>query len=415
MIQTGSYNIDSFATNREAEIRRLNAQVDLFWSMELALLKRYGLQDNMEVLDCGCGPGRLIELLKGQMPGLRCTGLEMDKHLMEAASNLLSARGISDCRIVQGTAEQPGLSGTAFDFIIMRLVLEHVPDPVLALSSLKQLLRPGGRLVVISNDFDFHLRTWPPVPQLDRLYDAYCASRRSDGGDPCIGRRLPRLFAQAGLKTAGYEIEVAHNAILGDQPFLKAEGAGIPAQLVKTGFLDQNTLEEMTRTWQAMLLEPEHSIMRPLFVGIGERAQETEEPSARQEQATKKKVTGSIPASPPLKNGTAKSPDEIVAFLLTLVAEVMEHTPGVFKEKQVGPEDILTELGLDSLAALDLQAKIKSCTGMEIPIVKLLDNITVRDLAAQMSAASAEMKRTPKTMDTPQEKPESVSWEEGEI
>lgn len=90
----------------------------------------------MDVLDCGCGPGRLIELLKERMPELRCTGLEMDPLLVEAASLHMAERGLKGCRVVQGTAEQPGLEVASFDFIILRLVLEHVLDPLLALRSL---------------------------------------------------------------------------------------------------------------------------------------------------------------------------------------------------------------------------------------------------------------------------------------
>ena len=269
-IQEGSYHVSSFSANTQAEIRRLDAQVDLFWTSEHQLLVRYGLKDGMNYLDCGCGPGRLIERLKEELPALQCTGLEMDPILVEAATMKLRERGFSDCRVIEGTAEHPNLPEQSFDFITMRLVLEHVPDPVAALQSLRRLLRPGGRLFIISNDFENHTRTWPPVPELDQLYEAYCASRRKDHGDPCIGRRVPRLLASAGLSVVAQEIEVAHNALVGDEAFLKAEGVGIPAQLVSSGFLEQSVFEKMIRSWKAMLSHPDHCITRQLCVTVGE-------------------------------------------------------------------------------------------------------------------------------------------------
>lgn len=269
-LREGSYHVSSFSANTQAEIRRLDAQVDLFWSSERELIVRYGLKDGMDYLDCGCGPGRLIELLKDSLPALRCTGLEMDPILVEAATTKLHDRGFSDCRVIEGTAERPNLPEQSFDFITMRLVLEHVPDPVMALQSLRRLLRPGGRLFIISNDFENHTRTWPPVPELDQLYEAYCASRRKDHGDPCIGRRVPRLLAAAGLSVVAQEIEVAHNAIVGDDAFLKAEGVGIPAQLVSSGFLEQSVFEKMIRSWKTMLAHPDHCITRQLCVAVGE-------------------------------------------------------------------------------------------------------------------------------------------------
>ena len=269
-IQEGSYHVSSFSANTQAEIRRLDAQVDLFWTSEHQLLVRYGLKDGMNYLDCGCGPGRLIERLKESFPALQCTGLEMDPLLVEAATMKLRERGFSDCRMIEGTAEHPNLPEQSFDFITMRLVLEHVPDPVAALQSLRRLLRPGGRLFIISNDFENHTRTWPPVPELDQLYEAYCASRRKDHGDPCIGRRVPRLLTAAGFSVVAQEIEVAHNAIVGDDAFLKAEGVGIPAQLVNSGFLDQSVFEKMIGSWKTMLAHPDHCITRQLCVTVGE-------------------------------------------------------------------------------------------------------------------------------------------------
>jgi SAM-dependent methyltransferase/acyl carrier protein len=412
MTQSGSYNVSSFATSMEAEIRRLNSQVDLFWVLESPILQRYGLRDGMDVLDCGCGPGRLIELLKGQMPGLRCTGLEMDPVLVEAASLLMEERGLNGCRIVQGTAEQPGLGEASFDFIILRLVLEHVPDPLLALRSLARLLRLGGRIVIIDNDFEFHLRTWPPVPQLDPLYEAYCASRRNDGGDPCIGRRLPRYLEQAELEVIGYEIEIAHNAVLGDIPFLRAEGAGIPAQLVNTGFLDASTLEEMTRSWKAMLSEPGHSIVRPLFIGIGEKKAEplfSETSLEKHAPAQPTKETGA-----PLAKGTGEA-EETLATILALAAGILSEKLEEVGKKRIEPGDSLMDLGADSLAALDLQEKIKNRTSIEIPLEKLLGNVSLDNLAKHVDAELAKRGSKNKATDGPDGQKRPTSWNEGEI
>ena len=412
MKQSGSYDVSSFATSLDTEIRRLNAQVDLFWSLEYPLYQRYGLRDGMDVLDCGCGPGRLIELLKEKMPGLRCTGLEMDPVLVKAASRLFAERGLKGCRVVQGTAEKPGLDENSFDFIIMRIVLEHVPDPVLALRSLRRLLKAKGRIVLIDNDFDFHLRTWPPVPQLDRLYEAYRASRRKDGGDPCIGRRLPRHLAEAGMGVAGYEVEIAHSALLGDNPFLRAEGAGIPAQLVHSGFLDAGTLEDMTRTWRAMLLEPGHSIVRPLFVAVGEKtARPSSGVAAPDTDASRKPAaeTGGAGAEGPA------GPGGTLAMLQAVAAEIFKDKLKEAGKKRVEPGDSLVDLGMDSLSALDLQEKIKDSTGTLVPLEKILDNIPLTDLAKHVDKASAGKAPGPETADASSGKKKPKAWEEGEI
>lgn len=387
----GSYDIGSFSSDIEAEIRRLNAQVDLFWPVERELFPRFGLKDGMDVLDCGCGPGRLLELLKASMPALACVGLEIDGLLVEEGRKRIAGSGLTDCTILQGSAEKPGMDPGSFDFIILRMVLEHVPDPAAALRSLTALLRPGGRIAVVSNDFDHHLRTDPAVPELEVLYAAYRASRRRDGGDPCLGRRVPRLLMDAGLRLVGCEIELAHNAVLGDGPFLKAEGAGIPMQLVKSGFLGEKTLEELTRSWRAMLSAPGHSIARILWAAAGEKTDAEAKSPAPDGIAVRE------------ASESAARPDrDTVGMLLELLAAAL-------KRKDIAPDASMASLGVDSITAIVMQERIKNLTGVEISIMRLLGAQSVHSLAAELDS------RTVRRAASGDEKRRVTKWEVGEL
>jgi ubiquinone/menaquinone biosynthesis C-methylase UbiE/acyl carrier protein len=403
MTHQSSYKVGSFATNVEAEIRRLNAQVDLFWPAEGELLIRHGLRDGTRVLDCGCGPGRLLELMKRRLPGLKCVGVEIDEILVEAGQKRIAESGLPDCTIQQGSAENPGLEPESFDFITLRLVLEHVPDPMASLRSLVALLKPSGRLAVISNDFEYHLRTSPPVAELDALYDAYCAARRRDGGDPCIGRRVPHLLRETGLTLVACEITLAHSAVVGDGPFLRAEGAGVPAQLVRTGFLDAKVLDDMTHSWRAMLETPGHCIARPLWVAVGVRGDgwsPTREPSA---YSGRPEPRGS--AGPRDKPVLATSTSAVLGNVLALVASVLGAT-------RITPYDSLVALGVDSVSALTLQQGINDLTGVEIPIVRFLEDRPVRALLAGLCLQSV-----PTSGDGASGggRAESDEWEEGSL
>ena len=412
---SGSYDVATFSTSTKAEIKRLNAQVDLFWAIEYDLLVKYGVQDGMNVLDCGCGPGRLIELLKGKLPGLKCTGLEMNPQLVEAAQDLINSNNLNGCTIQQGTAEKNSLVEKSFDVIIMRLVLEHVPDPVVALSSLAKLLKENGKIIVISNDFEFHLRTWPHVPQLDLLYEAYCRSRIEDGGDPCIGRRVPSLIKKAGLKLVGNEIETAHNALLGDTFFLKAEGAGIPAQLVHSGYLKSEILEEMTRSWRAMLKEPGHSIVRPLFVAVGKKSDTYFQSLSEQPTTLEMQVKPLLSKKAKTHADLDDNKGEISTSVIQLLEQILNDSDEPLDNRTIHSDDRLIDIGIDSLAALELQEGIIDICGVELPLEMLLENISVGELSVFVEK---EISKTPKATvsydDTPNN-PESDSWEEGEI
>ena len=379
-VEDGSYHVSSFSANMQAEIRRLNAQVDLFWPSEHELITRYGLKEGMDYLDCGCGPGRLIDLLKSTYPTLNCTGLEMDPILVDAANQMLGSRGHSGCQVVQGTAELPGLENESFDFITMRLVLEHVPDPVVALESLRRLLRPGGRLLIISNDFENHTRTWPPVPELDALYEAYCASRRNDNGDPCIGRRVPRILAAAGFSVVAQEIEVAHNAIVGDEAFFKAEGVGIPAQLVSSGFLEQSVFESMIGSWKAMLEHPDHCITRQLCVAIGEVGS-TE---AIADGNAADKVTITKPGMTADKDPDFRPPGTDLEKKLAI------HWCEAMGLDSVGIQSNFFDLGGNSLMLEQLHVKLRQELGYDEPITTLFQFPTIATLAEYLSSRSVQ-------------------------
>jgi SAM-dependent methyltransferase len=82
-----------------------------------------------------------------------------------------------------------GLPGAEFDTVVAANVLEHVADDDAALGTMRRLLRPGGRLVLI-------------VPALPRLYGTI---------DRSIGhhRRYTRPELVGKLRAAGLEVEHA--------------------------------------------------------------------------------------------------------------------------------------------------------------------------------------------------------------
>jgi ubiquinone/menaquinone biosynthesis C-methylase UbiE/acyl carrier protein len=369
----GSYRAETFAVGLDHEIRRLNAQVDLFWRAERATLRRAGLRDGMDVLDCGCGPGRLIELLTTEFESLCVTGLDVDPTLVTAAKDYLARAGLDHFDVVQGSAEHPNLPPERFDFIVVRLVLEHVVDPLAALRELKKLLRPGGKIAVISNDFAFHLRTWPEVRELDDLYDAYIASRRADEGDPCIGRRVPDLLRQAGLRLAGFEVEVAHNHLEGDRAFLLAEGAGIPAQLVQSGYLDEGVFQRLVTSWKAMLEHPDHTIMRPLFIAVGENSDE--------DDVTPGATLTAVPAP------SAAYHLEHVAPTTDLERDITQIWADVIGLERVGVNQNFFDLGGTSLMLEHVQVRLETLLGSELPLTLLFQYPTVEALAASLDEA----------------------------
>lgn len=270
MAQEGSYRIEKIASNLEGEINRLKAQVGLFWDKEVKHYIEFGLKDGLSIVELGSGPGFVTEKIIEKFSEVEVTAVEIDPVLVEYANKYLS-RYQRQVRIIQGSIMNTGLRDNSFDFAITRLVLEHLPDPVNAVREVLRILKPGGKAIFVDNDFEIHIMAFPRVPSLRDLYDAYCQSRISEGGNPRIGRELPCILKKGGFTQVDFEVISAHSALIGEEAFLKSEGIGIPSQLVSDGFLSSKALGTISVEWRQMIKSAEHSIVRQLYMAYGKK------------------------------------------------------------------------------------------------------------------------------------------------
>jgi len=93
------------------------------------------------LLEIGCGNGRQLEFLRDL--GWMVEGVDPDPTALAAAS----ARGLT---VHMGTLAEQGFPAEHFDAIVSSHVIEHVHDPVGLLRECRRILRPGGRLVIVT-------------------------------------------------------------------------------------------------------------------------------------------------------------------------------------------------------------------------------------------------------------------------
>jgi SAM-dependent methyltransferase len=111
---TGSYNVNTFSTDVQSEVKRLNAQIDLFWTKEIALFMHWGMKDDLRIADLGCGTGYLIEKLLHQFPSSKFVGVEQDAHLvMLARDRLCQHKSVEE--IFEGPINQFNKNNSGFD------------------------------------------------------------------------------------------------------------------------------------------------------------------------------------------------------------------------------------------------------------------------------------------------------------
>jgi len=126
-----------YAGYRSARVRdtRLMELRKRQYELDREFLQRYIAEGR--VLDVGCGEGRFLAALSD---GFDKHGLELDPESVAfARANVPFGE-----RIVQWRLGEDGFAPAQFDLVIMRGVIEHLPDPRGAMQRVGELLKPGG-------------------------------------------------------------------------------------------------------------------------------------------------------------------------------------------------------------------------------------------------------------------------------
>ena len=373
----GSYKLESFTDNKESEVNRLKFQVDLFFRKEMDLYKKIGLRDGMKIIECGSGPGFLIRNIVLELPLCNATALEIDPFLAGQADKNSELDGKKLFDVKNASVYDTGLPDNCFDFAIARLVFEHLNEPDKAIAEMRRILKPGGKLVLVSNDFAYHLMTYPSIPELDEMYTAYIESRFSEGGNPLIGRQLPTLLKKAKMTNINIEIICVHSELEGDKPFLKAENVNISKSLVKDGYLKKESLDSLAENWYKMLQQPDHVLFRQLFVISGIKSSG---PSARNENLHENHLTHYGAQTLTLENlkGMDRSVQEsaLDSYLINKVQAITEH-----QNAELALNTRLSDIDIDSIAAAELSGIVKSDFNTTISISNILQKYSINDIA----------------------------------
>lgn len=101
---------------------------------------QYMVSRGQVMLDVGCGSG--LSILEAQKLGAEAYGIEADPDVRRIADEL-------GLRVHIGSIHDQPFPGVSFDMIVLNQVIEHIPDPSMALIALKRRLQPTGRLVLV--------------------------------------------------------------------------------------------------------------------------------------------------------------------------------------------------------------------------------------------------------------------------
>ena len=115
------------------------------------LLEYIELRQEANILDIGCGTGKLLNNLASQFPDLRGTGLDFSPEMLNQARESRSHR--PRLIFVRGNAESLPFAEEQFDAVFNTISFLHYQKPERVLSEVKRVLRPGGRFYLVDSSW----------------------------------------------------------------------------------------------------------------------------------------------------------------------------------------------------------------------------------------------------------------------
>lgn len=183
----------------ESMVRNLAHQADAIWPQEQALFDRYGLSGGVAILDLGCGTGEISRRLAARYPHGNVVGIDILESNLDFARRDSKAFG-ARIEYAQGDAFALGFDDASFDLVVCRHMSQAVPDFQRVLREIDRVLRPGGWLHLLSEDYGMlHMpaREFDPDRFWNQNAIAFLASIHCDGR---IGRHSPALVEAMGYR-----------------------------------------------------------------------------------------------------------------------------------------------------------------------------------------------------------------------
>lgn len=170
---------DKFASNYDRAFAPLEWLGLRRWRQEAIGL----LPVDAKILEIGCGAGANFEFY----PQCKlAVSSEISIGMLEIANTKRREN-----RLIQADAQSLPFGGNEFDAAFATLVFCSIPDPTLAFSELKRVIRPGGRIVLLE-----HVR---PDGILGPVFDIL-NKVTVIAADDHFNRETAKLAADAGLK-----------------------------------------------------------------------------------------------------------------------------------------------------------------------------------------------------------------------
>jgi ubiquinone/menaquinone biosynthesis C-methylase UbiE len=184
--------------------RTLQAQTEAIWPQERELIARYRTGAHpppraARVLDAGCGTGEFSARLCAEYADWQVDGVDLMPELLHWAREHERAHA-PRLRVSQGDLFALPQAAATYDLVCCRHVLQAIPHAERALAELSRVLRPGGRMHLVAEDYAMLHALAEPLDVDEFWQQGPVQYTARTGTDARIGRRAAPLLAALGFE-----------------------------------------------------------------------------------------------------------------------------------------------------------------------------------------------------------------------
>jgi len=224
------------------------------------------LKPGQHAVDVGCGLGTAVRDIAAHVaPGGRAMGIDLSAAMIAEARRRADTNGVTATFEEASVETLPLRNGSVQAYRAERLY-QHVPNVPMALSEARRVLAPGGRIVLIDQDWDVAVLDADDLVIGREIHRTFCDSLVQG----TIGRRFRRLLLDAGFVEVEVQAETVTNAVAEEYGFVvdlldkTARAAGVDGNRLDAWVTDQHRRLASDRFFMVMThfiasaTQPEH-------------------------------------------------------------------------------------------------------------------------------------------------------------
>lgn len=202
-----------------------------------------GIGPGQRVLDIGCGNGAGTRMVAELIaPEDEVIGIDRNGGALELARNGFAEAGLTNARFIEGDLNSLPSGLGQFDVIVGRRVLMYQPDAAATLRHLRDVLKPGGRIVLQEHDASGTPLHHASLPLHEKIHRLMFETVRREGADLHMGFHLSPALEAAGFAIDELRAQATVLSPVMNHPIETIIRSMLP-RMVATGLIVEGELE----------------------------------------------------------------------------------------------------------------------------------------------------------------------------